>query len=71
MKLKTYIDHLNKMVIENPNILNFELIYSHDDEGNEFQKVFNLPEIAIVENINEDRYLNLLPKGNENAIIIN
>ena len=39
MKLQEYLDNLLLMVKNNPKIVEFEVIYSHDDEGNRFQKV--------------------------------
>ena len=45
MKLKDYLSHLNKLVYDNPKLLEADVIYSIDDEGNEFKKVVYSPEV--------------------------
>ena len=81
MKVKDYLNHLNKIIKENPQIKEYELIYSIDDEGNEYNKVNNLPAIVQVENIEENRFLEIvgfyengcedINKKDCNALIIN
>ena len=39
MIFKDYLDKINKLAKENPNLLNAEVIYSIDDEGNEYRYV--------------------------------
>jgi len=39
MKFKSYVESLNKILAENPESAEYDVIYSHDDEGNNFQKV--------------------------------
>ena len=39
MKLSKYLEDLNELVKHNPDILDYDVVYSHDDEGNCFQKV--------------------------------
>jgi hypothetical protein len=46
VKLKEYLDKINAKVAENPEILNYSLVYSKDDEGNGFKKVFYPPSIG-------------------------
>lgn len=46
MKLKEFIANLNKMAEENPDILEFEVITSKDDEGNGFDKVIYDPSVG-------------------------
>jgi len=46
MKLHKFIDNLNKLVEENPEIKDFDVIYSIDDEGNSFNKVYYSPSIG-------------------------
>jgi hypothetical protein len=41
---------------------NLVLIYSHDDNGNEFQTVISMPSIAYVKNKNDTDFLILLKK---------
>ncbi len=40
MKLEEYLKELNKLVKENPELLEAEVITSIDDEGNGFNRVF-------------------------------
>ncbi len=40
MKLREYLDILNKMAKKNPKILDMEAFYSIDDEGNNYKNVF-------------------------------
>ena len=39
MKLKEYYEDLTKLVEARPEVLNFDVIYSKDDEGNYYQPV--------------------------------
>jgi len=39
MKLKEYMEMLKKMIEENPDCLEFEVITAMDDEGNEYDTV--------------------------------
>jgi len=77
MKFKEYLEKLNKLALDNPNSLEFELIYSHDDEGNEYQKVNHLPCLMEIENIEDNRFLEQVydendePGENCNTVIIN
>ena len=41
------------------------LIYSHDDEGNEFQRVINLPSVAYVRIQDNYRFLELYEPDND------
>ena len=43
MKLKKYLATLNEMVKANPALLELEVIYSADDEGNYYSKVHYTP----------------------------
>ena len=47
MKLKEYIKSLNALVEENPERLEFEVIYSADDEGNHYFPVIYEPTIGF------------------------
>lgn len=46
MKLKEYLKALKKLAKENPQTLEFDVIYSSDDEGNDFQKTVYTPTIG-------------------------
>lgn len=77
MKLKEYFAELELMIAHNPDILEYTVIYSHDDEGNEYQQVNQLPALVEIDNIEDYRHLNMIwidddtPGTNYNAIIIN
>jgi hypothetical protein len=43
MKLKDYLDTLNEMVKTNPALLELEVVYSSDDEGNRYGVVLYSP----------------------------
>ena len=43
MKLREYLKYLNEFVNNDPNTLEMEVIYSADDEGNDYQRVNNFP----------------------------
>lgn len=49
MTLKKYLKHLNKIVEKNPEALKYELIYSSDDEGNEFKAVSYKPSLGFLD----------------------
>ena len=55
MTLKKYLKHLNKIVEKNPEALKYELIYSKDDEGNEFSKVLYKPSLGFLDD--DDEYI--------------
>ena len=38
MKLREYLKHLETLVKENKSVLDYEVIYAIDDEGNGFKK---------------------------------
>jgi len=46
MKLGEYIKTLQGMVKENPELKNYEVVYSADDEGNQFQAVYFSPTVG-------------------------
>lgn len=46
MKLKEFYDALTVLVKENKEILEYDVIYSCDDEGNDFQMVHYTPAIG-------------------------
>ena len=71
MKLQEYLDNLLLMVKNNPKIAEFEVIYSHDDEGNEFQKVGMPPSLMRIDDLSHDRYLEPSFEKDFNAICVN
>jgi hypothetical protein len=46
MKLHKFIDQLNKLVEENPQVKDFDVIYSIDEEGNAYDKIYFSPTIG-------------------------
>ena len=81
--VKQLINNLQEMIKEYPESENFPIIYSHDDEGNEYQIVTNQPSICKIDILNDLSYRNLELVGFEgnglediefefcNAVIIN
>ena len=49
MKLKEFIDNLNNFVAENPEALDFNVVYSADDEGNWYNMVNFKPCLGFYE----------------------
>ena len=47
MKLKEYLIHLKKAVDADNSLLDMELVYAIDDEGNDFRQVNFLPTLGI------------------------
>ena len=71
MKLKKFLEALELMIKSNPKILELDIVYSIDDEGNEFKKVYFEPTIGIY---NEDEglfYTEDVQNSYINAICIN
>ena len=71
MKLKDFLKNINELVKQNKELLELEVVYSVDDEGNEFQKVVFSPSIGTYEDgefmvFEEDSH-----KGDLNVICIN
>ena len=81
MQFKDYCKIIANLVKEHPECLDYEVIYSHDDEGNEYQKVNNTPWICQIHDIKEYRNLELvgyfeegksdIDKKDCNAVMIN
>jgi hypothetical protein len=72
MKLKEYIDNLNDQVKDNPEILNYDVIYSSDDEGNDFDLVVYTPTIGKFNKDDDGWYQKFDSESSEpNAICIN
>ena len=47
MKLKEYIENLNLLIAENPEYAELDVIYSADDEGNQYFPVIYEPTIGF------------------------
>ena len=46
MKLKEYLENINKLAAENPEALEFEVISSIDDEGNGYKRIYYSPSLG-------------------------
>jgi hypothetical protein len=46
IKLKEYLENLNKMVEQNPEILELDVVYAKDDEGNYFEYIGYMPSLG-------------------------
>jgi hypothetical protein len=76
MKLKDYLENINKMVQNNPEILELDVIYAKDDEGNYYDFVTFIPTIghfgwANCDFINELQFDEFNENLETNAICIN
>ena len=47
MKLKTYIENLKKVITQNPNYAELDVIYAKDDEGNGYQHIAYGPRVGV------------------------
>lgn len=54
--VKDLITELQELVALFPECENYQIIYSHDDEGNEFQRVINAPTLCQLHNPNQVSY---------------
>ena len=79
MKLKDFLEAIHHHTKDIPNADELEVIFSVDDEGNEYMKVHFEPTVCQIHNPNEDRWLEIvgyydedtIAKEDVNAIIIN
>ena len=51
MKLKEYLTNLQNLALKYPELMDNEIIYSSDDEGNNYNTVLFKPTILLVEDI--------------------
>jgi hypothetical protein len=51
MKLKDFLNELNHLIVKQPEILEFEVVYSVDDEGNAYFPVNYSPTLGIYNNL--------------------
>ena len=64
--VKNLIEHLNKLVKENPEAINYPVIYSSDDEGNSFHHAIGIPALTQVEFLGE-HYLEMVGVYDEDS----
>ena len=53
MKLKEFLENLNELVKENPQVLEYEVIYAKDDEGNGFSEIVYTPSVGFLDDDSE------------------
>lgn len=72
MKLRTFLAELNTLVKSNPEALDYNVIYSSDDEGNSYHNVHCTGALVKVEDLDE-HHLEIAEflESNANAVIIN
>ena len=58
-KLKDYIKELTQLIENYPECAEYQVIYSHDDEGNEYQRVVNSPTLCQLHDPNQKSYRDL------------
>lgn len=70
--VKQLIKNLQELVKLKPECENYQIIYSHDDEGNEYQRVINEPNLCQLENPNQEsyRFLELVGFLNNDDIVL-
>ena len=54
--VKELIEELQQLVLLKPECENYQIIYSHDDEGNEYQRVINKLCLCQLENPEQKSY---------------
>ena len=54
MKLKEFLDNLNKLVKDHPEYLELDVITSKDAEGNGFEEVYYEPSVGVFD---DDEYV--------------
>lgn len=77
--VKELISNLEELIKLKPECENYQIIYSHDDEGNEYQRVINTPNLVQLKNPDQKsyRFLELVDYYDDislkdcNAVIIN
>lgn len=70
MTLAEYIKGLNALIKRNPIAKDLTVIYSSDEEGNEYKRVIFSPAIAQVHDIEEERWIELVGFYGEDDIEI-
>lgn len=68
MQLKEFLQHLNELVKKHPDAINFDVVYSSDEEGNNFKKVFYAPQLGLFDG---ETFGNSKDEKQNNSICIN
>lgn len=64
MKLKEYLEKLNQLAYNNQELLEYDVVYSRDDEGNGYQEVCYDPSAGYLD---EDGYWHSLENMNNES----
>lgn len=72
MTLREYLKYLNDLAKNMPHLLDVELIYASDEEGNSYHKVYKYPTIGEFNNTTGENIFYPNAMSHEvNAILIN
>ncbi len=71
MKLKEHMVSLGKMIEKDPQILEFDVVYSTDDEGNNFEEVRFSPDLGVYDKYSKEWDNARSSKKKFNSICIN
>ncbi len=75
MKLRDFLSELNNLAKENPKALDYDVIYSSDDEGNSYHSIYCTGTFVQVEDLDAHHLDIVFKEGDEeinyNAVIIN
>ena len=57
MKLRKFLNNIDNLVKEYPEILEYEVVYSEDEEGNGFNIIYYEPSIGVYNKQDKEFYL--------------
>lgn len=60
MTFKEYTKRCNELIKKYPKCADFEVVYASDDEGNEYAKCYSMPTITQIEDLSQNRFLELV-----------
>ena len=66
MKFSKFVEHVTKTIREHPESSDYEVIYSIDEEGNGYKRVFYHPTLMCYDKNDE-----MVKPGENNAVCIN
>ena len=69
MKFKKYVDNLNALLNERPELADFDVVTSRDDEGNGYNLVHYKPSVGVYDE--EGKEFTEENKNKVNAICVN
>jgi len=72
MKFKEYLDQLNQLGADNPQVLELTVVYSKDEEGNGFNELHYTPTVGHFDGEYNGEFTDELEEDQEvNAICVN